>query len=79
MFLAKNMESKKPKKQRETSLTLAELNDKLLYVPSFVPNFTSVNDPICQQHGTIFLRQLRGFKLWALQSKDFDSDKLTWR
>ncbi|XP_033217203.1 uncharacterized protein LOC117172978 isoform X4 [Belonocnema kinseyi] len=66
----KDTKSKKSKNQRETSLTLAELNDVLLHVPSFVPNFTAVNDPICQQHGKIFLRQLRGFKLWALQMLD---------
>lgn len=75
-FLGKDTKSKKSKNQRETSLTLAELNNELLHVPSFIPNFTAVNDPICQQHGKIFLRQLRGFKLWALQSKDFDLDKL---
>lgn len=50
-------------------LKLAELNDMILSVPTFVPNFTAVEDPVCQQHGKIFLRQLRGYKLWALQSK----------
>lgn len=58
-----------PKKRAEASITLSELNDLLLLVPSFVPNFTAVQDPLCQQHGKIFLRQLRGYKLWALQSE----------
>ena len=51
-------------------MTLTQLNEVLLNVPTFVPNFTAAEDPICQQHGKIFLRQLRGYKLWALQSED---------
>lgn len=50
-------------------MTLAELNDEILSIPSFVPNFSAVEDPVCQQHGKIFLRQLRAYKLWALQSE----------
>lgn len=53
----------------EGSFTLARLNDAILRVPTFVPNFTAVENFECQQHGKIFLRQLRGYKLWALQSK----------
>ncbi|XP_066592005.1 uncharacterized protein [Prorops nasuta] len=60
----------KVKKQKGAALTLYELNDALLQVSSFVPNFTAVEDSICQQHGKIFLRQLRGYKLWALQMLD---------
>lgn len=59
----------KSKKGTEASITLPELNDLLLQVPSFVPNFTAIEDTVCQQHGKIFLRQLRGYKLWALQSE----------
>ncbi|XP_076182322.1 uncharacterized protein LOC143154256 [Ptiloglossa arizonensis] len=54
----------------EATFTLAQLNDALLRVPTFVPNFTAVEDFECQQHGKIFLRQLRGYKLWALQMLD---------
>ncbi|KOX77155.1 Nose resistant to fluoxetine protein 6 [Melipona quadrifasciata] len=52
----------------EGSFTLARLNDAILRVPTFVPNFTAVENLECQQHGKIFLRQLRGYKLWALQN-----------
>ncbi|KAK1137956.1 hypothetical protein K0M31_002448 [Melipona bicolor] len=54
----------------EGSFTLARLNDAILRVPTFVPNFTAVENLECQQHGKIFLRQLRGYKLWALQMLD---------
>ncbi|KAL6256883.1 hypothetical protein P5V15_011818 [Pogonomyrmex californicus] len=54
----------------DASITLSEFNDAILRVPTFVPNFTNVENPECQQHGKIFLRQLRGYKLWALQMLD---------
>ncbi|XP_063992278.1 uncharacterized protein LOC135170416 [Diachasmimorpha longicaudata] len=57
-------------KHQEGSLPLIEFNKMILQLPNFVPNFTAVEDPICQQHGKIFLRQLRGRKLWALQMLD---------
>lgn len=57
------------KKHSEASISLSKLNDEILRLPNFVPNFTAVANPVCQQHGKIFLRQLRGHKLWALQSK----------
>ncbi|CAK9800907.1 Nose resistant to fluoxetine protein 6 [Anthophora plagiata] len=60
----------KTKKHVEAPFTLAQLNDAILHVPTFVPNFTAVEDFECQQHGKIFLRQLRGYKLWALQMLD---------
>ncbi|XP_043256336.1 uncharacterized protein LOC122399606 [Colletes gigas] len=60
----------KTKAHVEAPFTLARLNDALLRVPTFVPNFTAVEDLECQQHGKIFLRQLRGYKLWALQMLD---------
>jgi hypothetical protein len=56
-------------KRTDASLTLSELNDAILRVSTFVPNFTNVENLECQQHGKIFLRQLRGYKLWALQSE----------
>ncbi|EFN69193.1 Nose resistant to fluoxetine protein 6 [Camponotus floridanus] len=59
-----------PKKRTDASVTLSELNDAILRVPTFVPNFTNVESLECQQHGKIFLRQLRGYKLWALQMLD---------
>ncbi|XP_077256393.1 uncharacterized protein LOC143894156 [Temnothorax americanus] len=60
----------KSKKHVDASITLSEVNDAILRVPTFVPNFTNVENPECQQHGKIFLRQLRGYKLWALQMLD---------
>ncbi|XP_011692910.1 PREDICTED: uncharacterized protein LOC105452989 [Wasmannia auropunctata] len=62
----------KPKttKHTDASITLSEVNDAILRVPTFVPNFTNVENSECQQHGKIFLRQLRGYKLWALQMLD---------
>ncbi|KAK0160132.1 hypothetical protein PV328_007570 [Microctonus aethiopoides] len=58
------------KKHSEASISLSKLNDEILRLPNFVPNFTAVANPVCQQHGKIFLRQLRGHKLWALQMLD---------
>ncbi|XP_014486528.1 PREDICTED: uncharacterized protein LOC106750595 [Dinoponera quadriceps] len=58
------------KARKHTDITLSELNDAILRVPTFVPNFTNVEDPECQRHGKIFLRQLRGYRLWALQMLD---------
>ncbi|XP_072742660.1 uncharacterized protein [Anoplolepis gracilipes] len=58
------------RKHTDASVTLSELNDAILRVPTFVPNFTNVENLECQQHGKIFLRQLRGYKLWALQMLD---------
>ncbi|XP_076749624.1 uncharacterized protein LOC143422693 isoform X2 [Xylocopa sonorina] len=60
----------KTKTHVEAPFTLSELNDAILRVPTFVPNFTAVENLECQQHGRIFLRQLRGYKLWALQMLD---------
>jgi len=62
----------KTKKYTDASIILSEVNDAILRVPTFVPNFTNVENPECQQHGKIFLRQLRGYKLWALQSESID-------
>ncbi|KAF7409428.1 hypothetical protein HZH68_003809 [Vespula germanica] len=67
---ARNETKSKTKEHRDATKNLADLNDKILRVPSFVPNFTAVEDTNCQQHGKIFLRQLRGYKLWALQMLD---------
>ncbi|XP_043267345.1 uncharacterized protein [Venturia canescens] len=62
--------SSNAKKPVEAPISLTQLNNAILQVPTFVPNFTAVEDPACQQHGKIFLRQLRGYKLWALQMLD---------
>ncbi|XP_011298799.1 uncharacterized protein [Fopius arisanus] len=66
--------SKKKPEQSKTlhrgSISLVDLNKMILNLPNFMPNFTAVDDPVCQQHGKIFLRQLRGRKLWALQMLD---------
>ncbi|KAI4504634.1 hypothetical protein M0802_000184 [Mischocyttarus mexicanus] len=67
---ARNETKSKTKKLRDATESLADLNDKILSVPTFVPNFTAVENTNCQQHGKIFLRQLRGYKLWAFQMLD---------
>ncbi|KAG5317256.1 NRF6 protein, partial [Pseudoatta argentina] len=68
---AEKQETKpKTKVHTDASITLSEVNDAILRVPTFVPNFTNVENSECQQHGKIFLRQLRGYKLWALQMLD---------
>ncbi|KYM86395.1 Nose resistant to fluoxetine protein 6 [Atta colombica] len=68
---AEKQETKpKTKEHTDASITLSEVNDAILRVPTFVPNFTNVENSECQQHGKIFLRQLRGYKLWALQMLD---------
>lgn len=59
----------KTKTHVDAAFALARLNDAILRVPTFVPNFTAIENFECQQHIKIFLRQLRGHKLWALQSK----------
>lgn len=59
----------KTKTHVDAAFALARLNDAILRVPTFVPNFTAIENLECQQHIKIFLRQLRGHKLWALQSK----------
>ncbi|XP_015174499.1 PREDICTED: uncharacterized protein LOC107065378 isoform X2 [Polistes dominula] len=67
---ARNETKSKTKKLRDATESLADLNDKILSVPTFVPNFTAIENINCQQHGKIFLRQLRGYKLWAFQMLD---------
>ncbi|XP_043502184.1 uncharacterized protein LOC122524151 isoform X2 [Polistes fuscatus] len=67
---ARNETKSKTKKLKDATESLADLNDKILSVPTFVPNFTAVENTNCQQHGKIFLRQLRGYKMWAFQMLD---------
>ncbi|KAG5310100.1 NRF6 protein, partial [Acromyrmex insinuator] len=67
---AEKQETKLKTKVHTDAITLSEVNDAILRVPTFVPNFTNVENSECQQHGKIFLRQLRGYKLWALQMLD---------
>lgn len=50
-------------------LTTEHFEELLLSIPSFVPNYTNVADIDCKRMGQIFQRQVRGQKLWALQSK----------
>ncbi|KAL7286331.1 hypothetical protein TKK_0019289 [Trichogramma kaykai] len=52
------------------SNTLNPLNDVFLGIPTFVPNFTAAENRDCRLHGSIFLEQLRNYKLWALQMLD---------
>lgn len=49
-------------------LTTENFEELLLSIPSFIPNYTNVADIDCKRMGQIFQRQVRGQKLWALQS-----------
>lgn len=51
------------------NLLKSEFDDFYAFLPTFAPNFTRVKNPECRRHGQILLRQLRGTKLWALNSK----------
>lgn len=50
-------------------LTTENFEELLLKIPSFVPNYTKIDNIQCKRMGQIFLRQIRGQKLWAVQSK----------
>lgn len=55
--------------EQRQPLSVQHFEDLLLTVPSFVPNYTNVENMECRRMGQIFQRQVRGEKLWALQSK----------
>lgn len=55
--------------QREP-LTTQSFENLLLSIPSFIPNYTKIDDVDCRRMGHIFQRQVRGQKLWALQSNN---------
>lgn len=50
-------------------LTTETFEELLLKIPSFVPNYTKIENINCKRMGQIFLRQVRGQKLWAVQSE----------
>lgn len=51
-------------------LTTQSFENLLLSIPSFIPNYTKIDDIDCKRMGQIFHRQVRGQKLWALQSNN---------
>lgn len=55
----------------DTNGNLEQEQFNILYrsLPSFAPNYNIVKNEKCRREGQIFLRQLKGHKLWALQSK----------
>lgn len=55
--------------EKREPLTTQSFENLLLSIPSFIPNYTKINDFDCRRMGQIFQRQVRGQKLWALQSK----------
>lgn len=55
--------------EQRQPLSVHHFENLLLTVPSFVPNYTNVENIECRRMGQIFQRQVRGEKLWALQSK----------
>ncbi|XP_055681925.1 uncharacterized protein LOC129789281 isoform X2 [Lutzomyia longipalpis] len=75
-------DNKKVKKEKEKQqdvkvtekskgpLSADDFEDLLLFLPSFVPNYTNVENIDCRRQGQIFQRQLRGQKLWAFQMLD---------
>lgn len=54
--------------EKREPLTTQSFENLLLTIPSFIPNYTKINDVDCRRMGQIFQRQVRGQKLWALQS-----------
>lgn len=61
--------------EKREPLTFQSFENLLLSVPSFVPNYTKINDIDCKRMGQIFQRQVRGQKLWALQSNNLHNLK----
>lgn len=51
------------------NLLKSEFEDFYSFFPTFAPNFSRIHNAECRRHGQIVLRQLRGTKLWALNSK----------
>lgn len=51
------------------NMLISEFEDLYAFLPTFAPNFSRIHNPECRRHGQILLRQLRGTKLWALNSK----------
>lgn len=60
---------KKAEQPREP-MTYEHFENRLLTVPSFVPNYTNLENIDCKRMGQIFQRQIRGQKLWAMQMAD---------
>ncbi|XP_037029631.1 O-acyltransferase like protein-like [Bradysia coprophila] len=56
--------------EKREPLTTQSFENLLLSIPSFIPNYTKINDVDCRRMGQIFQRQVRGQKLWALQMMD---------
>lgn len=56
--------------EKPPPLSVQHFENRLLAVPSFVPNYTNVENIECKRMGQIFQRQVRGEKLWALQMMD---------
>lgn len=54
--------------EKREPLTTQSFENLLLTIPSFIPNYTKISDIDCKRMGQIFQRQVRGQKLWALQS-----------
>lgn len=54
--------------EKREPLTTEAFENLLLTIPSFIPNYSKISDIDCRRMGQIFQRQVRGQKLWALQS-----------
>lgn len=54
--------------EKREPLTAQSFENLLLSLPSFIPNYNKISDIDCKRMGQIFQRQVRGQKLWALQS-----------
>lgn len=55
--------------EKREPISVHHFENLLLTVPSFVPNYTNVASSDCRRMGQIFQRQVRGERLWALQSE----------
>lgn len=62
--------STRKKKSTIAPLPHHEFENLLVNIPSFVPNYTKIQNFECRYQGQIFERQLRGHKPWTLQMID---------
>lgn len=60
------------------NLLKSDFEDFYAFFPTFAPNFSRIHNPECRRHGQIVLRQLRGTKLWALNSKSYYFSTNIW-
>lgn len=68
--LSKPAQKKSEKPKEKISISPDDFDSLLRNLPSFIPDYTKVDNAECRAQGLIFKRQLRGQKIWALQMMD---------